>query len=61
VIKIEMDVRQAAAVRDSLFRDTKAYTYQPKSCPERVVDIREVIIEIDSQIEEALKNETTDS
>tara|TARA_Y100000004_G_scaffold10078_1_gene10981 strand:- start:2392 stop:2562 length:171 start_codon:yes stop_codon:yes gene_type:complete len=56
-----MDMRTAAAVRESLFQDTKQYTYDEKSCPQRVKDIRSVIVEIDKQIEEVLKNETTDT
>ena len=35
--------------------DTKQYTYDEKSCPQRVKDIRSVIVEIDKQIEEVLK------
>ena len=54
MIKIEMDVRSAAAVRASLFRDTKEYTYDPTCCPQRVVDIRNVISNLDEQIEEEL-------
>ena len=46
-----MDARQAAAVRQSLFADTKVYTYDPKAVPERVVDIRSVIVDIDEQLE----------
>jgi len=72
VIKIEMDVRAAAAVRASLFRDTKDYTYDPTCCPQRVVDLRNVITEIDEQIEaqinevkaqinEATENETANA
>ena len=61
MINFEMDVRTAAAVRESLFQDTKEYTYDEKSCPKRVKDIRSVIINIDKQIEEALTNETTDA
>ncbi len=49
-----MDVRQAAAVRQSLFTDTKQYTYDPKSTPERVVDIRKVILDIDENLESTL-------
>ena len=52
-----MSVYQAAAVRESLFSDTKVYTYDPKSTPQRVIEIREAIIDIDSQLEEALKEE----
>tara|TARA_Y100000004_G_C8821816_1_gene372240 strand:+ start:176 stop:361 length:186 start_codon:yes stop_codon:yes gene_type:complete len=61
VINIEMDVVTAAAVRESLFADTKAYTYDEKSCPQRVKNIRNTIVAIDEQIEEELKNETTDT
>ena len=65
MIKIEMDVRAAAAVRESLFCDTKEYTYDPKCCPQRVVEIRDVINKIDEQIEtqlkETIESETTDS
>ena len=53
-ITITMDVRQAAAVRQSLFTDTKQYTYDPKSTPERVVDIRKVILDIDKNLESTL-------
>ena len=61
MINVEIDMRTAAAVRESLFQDTKQYTYDEKSCPQRVKDIRSVIVEIDKQIEEVLKNEITDT
>lgn len=53
-VTLELDIRTAAAVRESLFRDTKVYTYDEKSCPQRVNDIRNAIVEIDAQIEAAL-------
>ena len=49
MINIEMDMRTAAAVRQSLFTDTRDYTYEVKYCPQRVLDIRSVIISIDNQ------------
>ncbi len=72
MIKIEMDVRAAAAVRESLFQDTKEYTYDPKCTPQRVIEIRDVINKIDEQIEaqinevkaqitEAIENETVNA
>ena len=72
MIKIELDVRAAAAVRESLFRDTKVYTYDPTCCPQRVVDIRNAIVDLDTQIEaeiqkvieaqtEETSNENTDA
>lgn len=61
-IVLNMDLRTAAAVRESLFQDTKIYTYDPKCTPTRVVELRTVIVDLDEQIEEALKeHETTDS
>jgi len=56
-VTVEMPVYQAAAVRQALFMDTKDYTYDPKSMPERVAQIREVIVSIDSQLEEILKED----
>ena len=53
-VTIEMSVYQAAAVRASLFNDTKEYTYDPRCCPQRVVEIRDVINKIDEQIEEQI-------
>ena len=72
MIKIEMDVRAAAAVREALFSETQDYTYDPKCCPQRVVEIRNVINNIDEQIEqqinevkaqitEAIENETANA
>ena len=58
-VTIEMSVYQAAAVRASLFTDTKQYTYDPKCVPERVVQIRDVIVSIDDQLEEIIGEETT--
>ena len=56
-----MDVRSAAAVRQVLFESQRDYTYNTNCVPERVVDIRNVINNLDEQIEEELKNETADS
>ena len=59
-VTLELSVYQAAAVRQSLFTDTKGYTYDPKCIPERVSQIREAIVQIDNQLEKIL-NEETDS
>ena len=59
-VTVEMSVYQAAAVRESLFTDTKVYTYDPKSTPQRVIEIRDVIINNDNQLEEIL-NEKSNS
>ena len=55
-VTVEMSVYQAAAVRASLFTDTKEYTYDPKCVPERVVQIRNAIVSIDEQLEEILND-----
>ncbi len=61
MINVEMDVMTAIAVRTSLFTDTKVYTYDEKSCPQRVKNIRSVIIALDEKIEEELKDENSDT
>ena len=55
-VTVEMSVYQAAAVRASLFTDTKGYTYDPKCIPERVAQIRDAIVQIDNQLEEILND-----
>jgi hypothetical protein len=53
VITINMDVRTAAAVRQALFEEQKRYTYDPKCVPPRIVELRNVINDLDEQIEES--------
>jgi len=60
VISINMDIRTAAAVRESLFQDTKLYTYDPTCVPPRVVELRNVIVDLDEQIEANLPKEQND-
>jgi hypothetical protein len=66
VITIDLDLRQAAAVREALFRSTAQDSYEFPS--ERTVEIRKTIQQLDTKIEEILttleeesNNETTDS
>ena len=61
MIKFELDVRSAVAVRQALFREQNGYTLDVSCCPTRIIDIRNIIVDIDNQIEENLKNETTDT
>jgi hypothetical protein len=61
MITLNLDVKSAAAIRQVLFDEQKIYTYDPKSVPVRIVEIRNVIVDLDEQIEEELKNETTDA
>ena len=55
-VTIEMSAYQAAAVRQSLFWDTRNYTYG-EACPERVFEIREVITDLDAAIESAVEED----
>jgi hypothetical protein len=48
-VSIEMSARAAAAVRQVLFDAQKGYTTGP-SVPERVFEIREVIVDLDDAI-----------
>ena len=57
MIKLEVDVRSAAAIRQVLFDEQKIYTYDPASVPSRINEIRNVINELDEQIEKELKEE----
>jgi len=47
-ITITLELRQAAAVRDSLFRSTAQDSYEFPS--ERTVEIRNAIIQLDEEI-----------
>ena len=61
MINIEMNLITAVAIRQSLYTDTKEYTYDPTCCPQRIINIRSVIIELDKQIEKELKNEESNT
>ena len=50
-VTIKMDVRSAAAVRQILFDAQKGYTYNDVCVPPRIEDIRNVIYDLDLQIE----------
>jgi len=49
-VTIKMDARCAAAVRQVLFESQKDYTYDEVSVPSRIVDIRQVILDLDADI-----------
>jgi len=55
-ITVTLGLRQAAAVRDALFRSTAQDSYEFPS--QRTVEIREAIIILDEKIEESLSEET---
>jgi len=49
-IKLEMDVRSAAAVRQVLFESQVGYTNDITTTPTRIFEIREVIADLDDAI-----------
>lgn len=51
-IKLELDIRTLASIRQILFDHQKGYSYD--HVPERIAGIREVIKNIDSKIESKL-------
>ena len=53
-VTIKLDARAAAAVRQVLFDAQKGYTYDEVSIPPRVTDIRNVIQQLDENIESVL-------
>ena len=48
MINIELELRQAAAVREALFRSTSQDSYEFPS--QRTIEIREAIVILDEQI-----------
>ncbi len=56
MITINMDARTAAAVRQTLFDEQKKYTYDPKCVPPRIIELRNVINDIDEQLEEEINS-----
>jgi hypothetical protein len=61
MINIEMSARTAAAVLQVLSKEQERYTTDGFCVPERITDIRGVMVSISEQIEAELKNETTDT
>ena len=49
-VALNLDIRSAAAVRQVLFDSQKGYTYDAAYVPPRIIEIRGVITELDSQI-----------
>jgi len=57
LITLNLDIKTAAAVRHVLFQEQKIYTYDSTCVPLRITEIRNLINDLDEQIEEELKNE----
>lgn len=56
-----MSARAAAAVLQVLSKEQERYTHDSSCVPERITEIRGVMVSISEQIEGELENETTDS
>ncbi len=58
MINLELNLQQAAVVRQALFMEKKGYTLDPTCTPARIVDVRNVINTLDKMIDDELKYET---
>jgi len=56
-VKLEMDVRSAAAVRQVLFEAQKGYTNNIETTPIRIFELREVIADLDDAISQVVETE----
>jgi hypothetical protein len=56
-VKLEMDVRSAAAVRQVLFEAQKGYTSNIETTPIRIFELREVIADLDDVISQVIETE----
>jgi hypothetical protein len=54
-VKLEMDVRSAAAVRQVLFEAQKGYTSNIETTPVRIFELREVIADLDDAISQVVE------
>ena len=51
-VTVTLELRQAAAIRDALYRSTAKDSYEFPS--QRTIEIREAIVILDKQIEESI-------
>jgi hypothetical protein len=56
-VKLEMDVRSAAAVRQVLFEAQNGYTSNIETTPIRIFELREVIADLDDAISQVIETE----
>tara|TARA_A100000172_G_scaffold60156_1_gene39654 strand:- start:198 stop:395 length:198 start_codon:yes stop_codon:yes gene_type:complete len=57
MINLEIDIQTAAALRGALFREQNGYTLDLSCCPTRIIDIRNLILKLDTKIEEQLNEQ----
>jgi hypothetical protein len=56
-VKLELDVRAAAAVRQILFESQRGYTTDVNIVPPRIFEVREVIADLDDAISQVVEKE----
>jgi hypothetical protein len=59
MITLELNLQQAAVVRQALFVEQKGYTLDPTCTPARIVDVRNVIATLDKHIDDMLEYDTS--
>jgi hypothetical protein len=59
MINLELNLQQAAVIRQALFVEQRGYTIDPTCTPARIVDVRSVIATLDKMIDDQLQSETT--
>lgn len=59
MINLELNLQQAAVIRQALFVEQRGYTLDPTCTPPRIVDVRSVIATLDKMIDDQLQSETT--
>lgn len=59
MITLELNLQQAAVVRQALFVEQKGYTLDPTCIPARIVDVRTIIATLDKHIDDILEYDTS--
>ena len=59
MISLELNLQQAAVVRQALFVEQKGYTLDPTCIPLRIVDVRNIIVTLDKHIDDMLEYDTS--
>ncbi len=58
MINLELNLQQAAVIRQALLTEQKGYTLDPTCIPPRIVDVRNIISTLDKHIDNQLEYET---
>jgi len=57
MINLEISIPAAVALRQALYREQHGYTLDLSCCPTRIIDIRNLIVELDTKIQERLNEQ----